>query len=310
MMRELRRAVKDQSYTSCSIGAEVARYLRTLRYANAAKNTLEAKELVLARLALEHADFEGVHIFASHVGTEYLREFLDDQWGDSSPATRAQRLSIVKSFFQWEVGEGRIEFNPAAAIKGPRVRSPERPAHARDTIVRLISAQESLRDQCALGLLGRMALRKDELRQLRLGDIDLLRYFVTVHGKGDKVSLLPLAFEDLRADLTLYVGAERAYAHDEYLLYPRSQRRRPMDPSSVHRWFKRCLERAGLPTSIQMHELRHSAAHELFSVTGNIVLAQMLLRHESVGTTQVYLHPTREDLAAGMRAVDAAWAVR
>ena len=61
---------------------------------------------------------------------------------------------------------------------------------------------------------------------------------------------------------------------------------RPMDPSSIHRWFKQGLERAGLPTSIKMHELRHSAADNLWRVTGNLMLAQQLLRHESVATTR------------------------
>jgi site-specific recombinase XerD len=68
----------------------------------------------------------------------------------------------------------------------------------------------------------------------------------------------------------------------------------------MHRWFKRCLERAGLPTTIKTHELRHSAADHLWRATGNLMLAQQLLRHESVATTQDYLHPTRDDLAAGL----------
>jgi integrase len=46
-----------------------------------------------------------------------------------------------------------------------------------------------------------------------------------------------------------------------------------------------------------MHELRHSAADNLWRETGNLLLAQQLLRHESVATTQDYLHPSRGDLA-------------
>ena len=54
------------------------------------------------------------------------------------------------------MGEGRLPYSPAAAIKGPRKRSEERSAYSRDVILRLVSAQSSLRDQCALQLLGRM----------------------------------------------------------------------------------------------------------------------------------------------------------
>jgi site-specific recombinase XerD len=73
-----------------------------------------------------------------------------------------------------------------------------------------------------------------------------------------------------------------------------------MDPASVHRWLKTCLDRAGLPATIKTHELRHSAADHLWRATGNLMLAQQLLRHESVATTQAYLHPTRDDLAQGL----------
>jgi len=53
--------------------------------------------------------------------------------------------------------------------------------------------------------------------------------------------------------------------------------------------------------------LRHSAADEIWRVTGDIVMAQQLLRHKSVGTNQAYLHPRREDLNEAMKAVDAVW---
>jgi site-specific recombinase XerD len=52
-----------------------------------------------------------------------------------------------------------------------------------------------------------------------------------------------------------------------------------------------------------MHELRHSAADNLWRATGDLMLAQQLLRHESVATTQAYLHPTRDDLADALAAL-------
>ncbi len=76
-----------------------------------------------------------------------------------------------------------------------------------------------------------------------------------------------------------------------------------MDRASLHRWFKRCLQRAGLPESIKLHEMRHSAADNTYRATGDIVIAQQLLRHESVVTTRMYLHPTRDDLAAALRQI-------
>ena len=53
-----------------------------------------------------------------------------------------------------------------------------------------------------------------------------------------------------------------------------------------------------------MHELRHSAADHLWRETGNLTIAQTLLRHESPAMTAQYLHPTRQDLEAALEALD------
>ena len=70
------------------------------------------------------------------------------------------------------------------------------------------------------------------------------------------------------------------------------------------RWFKDCLQRAGLPNTIKMHELRHSAADNLWRESGNLTMAQRLLRHSSPATTAGYLHPILDDLEAALAALD------
>lgn len=305
MMRAYEDAVKDKSYRRTPIGQEAARYIRALRWSETRPNTVDSYEGTYARLALDHDDYEGLRDFCSPVGVEYLRAFLSRHWGESSPATKRQRTSAIRSLFAWALDEHLIEWNPAAGLKLPRARGgEERVSYPMSVLVRLVTRQDNLRDQCALQLLCRMGLRKDELRMVRVGEIDLARNLLVVHGKGGKDAVLPLEFPSLNRDLELHV---RERHPDEYLLYPRSHRRRPMDSSSIHRWFKRCLEVAELPSTILMHELRHSAADHLWRESGNLVLAQELLRHESVATTQVYLHPSRRDLALAMHRLDEAW---
>jgi len=303
IMREAHR-VRDKSYRRFPVGAEVGRYLRALGWADGAKNTIDTYEIVLRKLAIDHMDLE-LRDFEPPIGTERVAEFLHRHWAEASPPTRANRLHAVRSFFRWAVDEGRMAANPAAAIRPPRGRQAERQAHSRNEIQQIIGAQETLRDQVAIQLLARLGLRKNELRVLRIKDIDLGAGLITVHGKGGKQAVLPIGFKDLRRDLYLHITAERRQP-DEYLLYPKQARTRPMDAASLHRWFKRALERAGVP-DMPMHELRHSAGDEIWRVTGDIVKAQQLLRHESVATTQIYLHPNRDDLENAMRAVDEAW---
>ncbi len=173
-------------------------------------------------------------------------------------------------------------------IKAPKVRNRERSAYQPDVIHDLVAAQPRLRDQIALQLFGRLALRKNELRLIKLSDFDLVRGTVLIHGKGSKQVVLPLGFAQLKTDLELYLVGRDV---NEYLLYPKTRTLEPMDPSAVHRWFKTCLTRAGLPATVKIHELRHSAADNLWRASGDLMLAKQLLRHESVATTQLYLHP-------------------
>ena len=77
-----------------------------------------------------------------------------------------------------------------------------------------------------------------------------------------------------------------------------------MGPSRTHYWFKRCLERAGLPATIKLHEMRHSAGDNLWRESGNLTMAQQLLRHRSPATTAAYLHPLLDDLEAALEALD------
>jgi site-specific recombinase XerC len=289
--------MKNKSYRVSLVGQEVGRYLRTLRWSDKSQSTLDTYEIPLSKLSIDFAHFTSLDEFT----TETVREFLDEHWGESSAATRANRLAAVRSFFTWAVEDSRMVTNPAGTIKAPKIVNRERNAYKPDLIHSLIVAQPSLRDQIALQLLGRLALRRNELRLLQLKDFDLLRGTVLIHGKGNKQVVLPLGFEQLKKDLELYlVGRDL----DEHLIHPKERTKDPMDPASVHRWFKTCLGRAGLPTTIKCHEMRHSAADHLWRSTGNLMLASQLLRHESVATTQIYLHPSRDDLSAALGSLD------
>jgi site-specific recombinase XerD len=292
-----RELVKNKAYRATPIGGEVGRFLRSMRWSDKADNSIDTYEIVLSRLSYDFAHHETL----ATITTEMVRDFLDEHWGEAAPATRRNRLAIVKSFFAWAVEERGLGESPAAKIKPPKRASVERQAYTPETIDQLTAAQPLLRDQIALQLMGRLALRKNELRLLKVKDVDLGRGTIRIHGKGGKVTVQPIGFPDLKTDLEVHLVGR---GPDEYLLYPKTDSSRPMDPGSMHRWFKRALERAGLPTTVKMHELRHSAADNLWRVTGDLMLAQQLLRHESVATTQAYLHPTRDDLAAGLASLN------
>jgi integrase/recombinase XerC len=300
--RTMREAMRDKSYRTTPLGLVVGHYMRQKRWGGAAENTLLAYESVLARFALDHADLE-LADFEPPLGIERVVEFLDLHWGGAAPKTRARNLAVMRDLFAWAVGAGRMYGNPALTVKGPKqVTVAERRAHAREEIQRIVAAQPSLRDQACVLLMGRLALRRDELRRLQVKDVDLSSGLVHVQGKGGKRAQVPIVYPNVAETLFLHLSGEGRRA-GEYLLYAKKAKERMLSPTGVHNWWVRCLERAGVP-HFPMHELRHSAIDELRRQTGDIVAASQLARHESVATTQTYLHPTQEDLIARMKQVE------
>lgn len=314
IMRQMRR---DKTYRSTPIGGIAGQYIRWFRNEwGASERSIDDYESVLALLAVDHADLT-LADFAPPVGTERVREFIDAHWGSSAAGTRAKVTSILKSFFRWAFDRDLLAGDPMLKIRRPRRRGVERHAHDVDRVRAIISAQDDARDKVAIALMARLGLRKNELRLLRWRDIQLRSGELVVRGKGGTIATIPIVYEDLRLDLEHLALAVEAKP-DEYLLYPVHRAHfgnvetphpdRPMQPSTMHRWWARCLVAASV-AHFPMHELRHTAITEFLRATqGNLALAQLFARHASIQTTvDVYGHLSREDLVGGMRKAAGPW---
>ena len=301
--RIMREAVRDRSYRSTPLGLEVAHYYRWKKNEwGATKETLRDYEAILAKLALDHADLD-LDGFAPPVGTERLREFIDNRWGERTPRTRAKVISVLRDFFAWAVRERGLTGNPAVPIFRPRKRDIARGTFTPADVAKVVTAQARQRDRVALLLLFRLGLRKGGLARVQFKHYDGRR--LTIFGKGGKVRYLPVVDGELRLGLERHI-LDRGPDPDEFLLYPEKigpefyrgplatiweDRRRPLSSTAMHRWWVGCLQRARLPHR-PMHEARHTAITDFLRRTGNLKLAQMLAGHADIGTTaNIYAHP-------------------
>ncbi len=310
MMRE---ALKDRSYRATPLGLEVGHYCRWKKNEWGARpETLRDYEAILAKLALDHADLD-LGDFEPPVGTERLREFIDNRWGERTGRTRAKVISVLRDFFAYQVREQRLHGNRRFRSSGHGDATPYAEPHRRGRREDPAACPRQ-RDRVALLLLFRLGVRKGELGRVQFRHYDGRN--LTVQGKGGKVRLLPVVDDDLRLELERQI-LDRRPDPDEFLLYPEKlgpefyggpvgviweKRTTGLSSTALHRWWARRLQDAGLPHR-PMHEARHTAITEFLRDTGNLKLAQMLAGHADIGTTaNVYAHLDTSDLETALKA--------
>jgi len=218
-------------------------------------------------------------------------------------ATMARRAAALRRYYRWLRRTGVVPVDPTARLSAPPGAARLPRVLSREEIGALLDqsdvgvaddpVQEAVRrrDGAVLELLYGSGLRVAELCRLDLGDIDIERRLVTVWGKGSKQRTVPTSQPAVAAVAAwlefrhLLDGPEAAEA-----LFCNRVRRR-LGERDVRRLLDRRSESPTHP-----HALRHTFATHLLDGGADLRVVQELLGHESVATTQVYTHVSKERL--------------
>jgi site-specific recombinase XerD len=160
------------------------------------------------------------------------------------------------------------------------------------------------RDYAILLLLARLGLRASEVVRLKLKDIDWNVGSITVEGKGDRRSVLPLP-ADVGSAIASYLrfGRPRCSSHHVFLRAT-APIRGLRGPASIANLVQQNLARAGIeaPTN-GAHQFRHALATEMLHQGASLAEIGEVLRHRSPETTKIY---TKVDLNS-LRALALPW---
>jgi integrase/recombinase XerD len=219
-----------------------------------------------------------------------------------NPSTINRSLSSIRTFYDFLVLENEIPTNPTFDI--PSLKQTRSLPHVltSNEIERLLAAPDTatetgLRDRALLGLLLAAGLRLSELIALRHSDVSIDRRILKCLGKGEKERQVPFT-SDAADCLSKYLRSRA--------LGLRSKKNAPIftnQDSSLTRQFawsiiKHYAQVAGIP-AMTPHSLRHTFATSLLERGVPTRVAQQLLGHSSITTTEIYLHVTM----AGLRRV-------
>ena len=243
--------------------------------------------LACAAKPLQSVTVGDVHVFA-------------DSLAALASASRARKLSSVKSLLTYAHRLGYVAFNVGAAVRLPPVKNTlaERIMIEAD-VQRMLALEPDARNAAMLRLVYCAGLRISEVCGLSWRDLSARDDAgqATVYGKGGKTRVILLPGSVWRA-----VVALRGSAGPDAAVFV-SQRHGHLDASAVHRVVKAAAARAGLSANVSAHWLRHAHASHALDRGAPIHLVQQTLGHASVATTGRYTHARPSDSSARYLAV-------
>jgi integrase/recombinase XerC len=230
---------------------------------------------------------------------DHFRRQLD---AGRSPSTINRAIAATRSFCRFLFEEGRLETNPAQALRSIRLGPPLAPKHLTvPEVQRLLSVPDTTaptgrRDYAILMLLYNTGLRVGELCALSRDDVMLPAEGwggLQVVGKGRRLHRLPI--NRPAADALLACLADRGDEQPALLLNRSGTR---FSVRGIALLVNRYLRAAGITDRSGPHLLRHTFATHALRARPNIRAVQELLGHAWVTTTQRYTHLDVEDLQA------------
>lgn len=216
--------------------------------------------------------------------------------------SQARLLSGVKSFFKFLILEGYLEENPTEFIESPKLARELPDILTVEEIDAMIAAipsdkDESLRNHAIIETLYGSGLRVSELIDARISRLDLKENLLIVEGKGSKERLVPVspvAGELIEEWLAQRNGMKIKPGGEDIIFLNR--RGAPLTRQMIFHIIKELAALAGIKKTVSPHTLRHSFATHLLEGGANLRAIQEMLGHETIATTELYLHLDRSRL--------------
>ena len=214
-----------------------------------------------------------------------------------SPKSLQRRLSACRSFYLWLLKRGRIDANPADAIRAPKAARKLPQVLDVDEAVQLVEvatdAPLGLRDRALLELFYSSGLRLSEVCALKWADLDFAQGLVTVLGKGSKQRIVPVGSHARNALAAL---REEAAGQPGDFVFP-GRGGAQISSRAVQLRMKKLAAQRGVYKRVHPHLLRHSFASHMLESSGDLRGVQELLGHADIATTQIYTHLDFQHLA-------------
>ena len=266
------------------------------------KNTVENYTLDIEKLCL-FLEENKIEVSPIKIKEETLQNFIYEISKNVNPRSQSRIISGLKSFFSYLIFEDYRADNPLELIESPKLGRKLPDTLSLEEIDFLIGAidlstPEGERNKAILETLYSCGLRVSELINLKLSDLFFDEGFIKVTGKGNKQRFVPIG-RGTQVIIERYVQHTRGFlaikkGQEDTLFLNR--RGNFLTRAMIFTIIKNLAVNCGISKSISPHTLRHSFATHLLENGADLRSIQLMLGHESITTTEIYVHLDRKFL--------------
>ncbi len=270
------------------------------------KNTVDNYSFDLERLCLFLSE-NSIVVSPLLISEEVIQQFIYAVSKEVNPRSQARIISGLKSFFSYLIFEDYRSDNPMELIETPKMGRKLPDTLSLGEIDALISAidlstNEGERNRAMLETLYGCGLRVSELVALKISDLFFEESFVKITGKGNKERFVPIGNLTQKYILfykeTIRNKADVKKGFEDTLFLNR--RGRQLSRAMLFTIIKDLALKINLNKRISPHTLRHSFATHLLENGADLRSIQLMLGHESITTTEIYVHLDRTYLTQVM----------
>lgn len=280
---------------------EYQNYLKLER--GLSKNTIDNYTFDVEKLVLFLTQKE-INISPIQITEEVIQQFIYEMASQVNPRSQSRLISGLKSFFNYLIFEDYRNDTPLELIEVPKTgrKLPDTLSTIEiDSLIQAIdlSTPEGERNKAMLETLYSCGLRVSELISLKLSDLFFEEGFIKITGKGNKQRFVPVGKSTIKI-VTSYVNQVRVHLNiqksfeDTLFL---NRRGRQLTRAMVFTIIKNLAIKINLNKIISPHTFRHSFATHLLENGADLRSIQLMLGHESITTTEVYMHLDRKFLS-------------
>jgi len=278
------------------------KYFQALAVSNASPKTIDGKRMILKRFVAwcEVRDIHKPSDLTKNTAERYQKHLHHHRKVDNKPlSVGTQRLNIttVKMFYRWLVKAGYLAHSPLEAIELPKLpkQLPKAVLSAEEVeqVIKQadIEVPTGLRDRAMMETLYSTGIRRAELLNLKIHDVDRSRGLVRItQGKGQKDRIIPIGeralqwigryLDDARPELVTKVSEEALFLSWHF--------GKRIAESTLTRRLGEYVKQANINKPGSVHIFRHSTATLMLENGADIRHIQALLGHEDLSTTQIY----------------------